>query len=71
MAKKWYQDKDGGTSAMRLIAMMATVTGCVGVIFGGVIIVIGFPEGAQLATVSAGMAGLGEISKAWQSSRGS
>ena len=71
MAKKWYQDKDGGTSTMRIISMMAAVTGCVGVIFGGVIIVMGFPEGAQLATVSAGMAGLGEISKAWQSSRGS
>ena len=71
MAKKWYQDKDGGTSTMRIISMMAAVTGCVGVIFGGVIIVLGFPEGAQLATVSAGMAGLGEISKAWQSSRGS
>ena len=71
MAKKWYQDKDGGTSTMRIISMMAAATGCVGVIFGGVIIVLGFPEGAQLATVSAGMAGLGEISKAWQSSRGS
>ena len=70
MSKRWYQDKDGGTSTMRIISMMAAVTGCVGVIFGGVIIVMGFPEGAQLATVSAGMAGLGEISKAWQSSRG-
>ena len=71
MSKKWYQDQAGGTSTMRIISMMAAVTGCVGVIFGGVIIVMGFPEGAQLATVSAGMAGLGEISKAWQSSRGS
>ena len=71
MSKRWYQDKDGGTSTMRIISMMAAVTGCVGVIFGGVIIVMGFPEGAQLATVSAGMAGLGEVSKAWQASMGS
>ena len=70
MAKKWYQAQDGGTSAMRIIAMMCAATGCAGVLFGGVLILLGHAEGAQLATVSAGMAGLGEVSKAWQSSKG-
>lgn len=71
MAKKWYQDKDGGASAMRIISMMCAATGCIGLIGGGALIAFGYPEGAQLSTVSAGMAGLGEVAKAWQSSRGS
>lgn len=70
MSKKWYQDKEGGSSAMRIIAMMCAFTGCASMIFGGVLILLGHPEGAQLATVAAGMAGLGELSKAWQASKG-
>lgn len=49
--------------------MICAVTGCAGVIFGGVLIMLGYPDGAQLSTVSAGMAGLGEVAKAWQSGK--
>lgn len=66
---EWYHDKTGKPSAMRIISMICAVTGCTGVIFGGVLIMLGHAEGAQLSTVSAGMAGLGEVAKAWQSGK--
>jgi hypothetical protein len=65
----WYHDKTGKPSSMRIISMICAVTGCAGVIFGGVLIMLGYPDGAQLSTVSAGMAGLGEVAKAWQSGK--
>ena len=47
----WYKNKYGKASTMRIIAMMCAVTGCVAVIAG----------------VVGGMAGIGEVAKAWQS----
>jgi hypothetical protein len=63
---KWYERSPGNTSAMRIISMMCAGTGCTAVIGGGALVFLGHPEGAQIATVGAGMAGLGEVAKAWQ-----
>jgi len=63
---RWFEKAPGNTSAMRIIAMICAVTGCIAVIFGGVLIWTGHAEGAQLAVVGGGMAGLGEVAKAWQ-----
>lgn len=63
---RWWEYAPGVASSMRIMAMMSTVTGCVAVLSGVVLVGFGRPEGAQIATVGAGMAGLGEIAKAWQ-----
>lgn len=70
MSKKWYQDREGGTSSMRIIAMLCVVTGCAAVAAGAVAMFMGIPESVAIAGVGAGMAGLGEVAKAWQSSQG-
>ena len=64
---RWYERAPGNTSAMRIISMMCASTGCIAVVGGGVLVYLGHAEGAQVATVGAGMAGLGEVAKAWQS----
>ena len=65
--KKWYESKPGYTSTMRIIAMLCAVTGCAAVISGIVAMFMRIPESVAIAGVGAGMAGLGEIAKAWQS----
>lgn len=70
MSKRWYQDKDGDTSSMRIIAMMAGVTGCVAVFAYIVGAFTGVMIDVQLAVAGAGMAGIGEVSKAWQAKSG-
>jgi len=70
MAKKWYQDKDGGTSTMRIIAMVSSMTGCAAMIAGGVALFMRIPDAVQYAALGAGMTGLGEIAKSWQASNG-
>ena len=64
---KWWQDRRGKTSAMRIIAMMCAVTGCVAVIAGVFGMFMSIPESVAIAGVGGGMAGLGEVAKAWQS----
>jgi hypothetical protein len=68
---KWFQDEKGNTSSMRIMAMLSTVTGCVAVLAGVTAIFLGNVQGVPIATVGAGMTGLGEISKAWQAQKGS
>ena len=68
---KWFQDEKGNVSSMRIMAMFSTVTGCVAVLAGVVVTILGNAQGVPLATVGAGMTGLGEISKAWQAQKGS
>lgn len=68
---KWYQDREGSTSSMRIMAMMSTVTGCAAVIASIVGLFMRIPEAATIGTIGAGMAGLGEVSKAWQAKGGS
>ena len=63
----WYKDRKGKTSAMRIIAMMCAATGCVAVIAGVVGMFMAIPESVAIAGVGGGMAGLGEVAKAWQS----
>ena len=63
---KWYEKEAGHTSTMRIIAMMSTITGCLAVLAGTVAMFMRIPESVAIAGVGAGMAGLGEISKAWQ-----
>lgn len=66
---KWYEKSAGHTSAMRIIAMMCAVTGCVAVLAGSTAMFLGIPESVAIAGAGAGMAGLGELAKAWQSSK--
>ena len=63
---KWYEKSQGNTSAMRIIAMMCAATGCVAVIAGVVGMFMSIPESVAIAGVGGGMAGLGEVAKAWQ-----
>ena len=63
---KWYEKEAGHTSTMRIIVMMSTITGCLAVLAGTVAMFMRIPESVAIAGVGAGMAGLGEISKAWQ-----
>jgi hypothetical protein len=70
MALKWYQDNEGHASSMRIIAMLGGVTGCIAVLAGCVAVFMRIPDGAILATVGAGMTGLGEIAKSWQAQKG-
>lgn len=65
--KKWYESKSGHTSTMRILAMLCGVTGCMAVMAGVVAMFMSIPESIGIAGVGAGMAGLGELSKAWQS----
>ena len=66
MSKRWYQHTDGGTSSMRIMAMMSTAVGCLAVLAGIIAMFMRVPESIVIAGVGAGMAGLGEVSKAWQ-----
>lgn len=68
---KWYQDKEGSTSSMRIMAMLSTVTGCAAVGAAIVAMFMGIADAASIGTIGAGMAGLGEVSKAWQAKGGS
>jgi len=84
MAKRWYQDRDGGTSTMRIITMVSSLTGCVAVAIGALTVIAamwltvrgadGMIEYARqaiaLAGLGAGMTGLGEIAKSWQAKSG-
>lgn len=63
---KWYEKSPGHTSAMRIIAMVCAVTGCVAVTAAIVGMFLQRPDAAHIGTVGAGMAGLGEVAKAWQ-----
>lgn len=67
---KWYHDEKGNVSSMRIMAMMSTITGCIAVLGGVVLTFMGSANGVHLATVGAGMTGLGELSKAWQAQKG-
>ena len=81
---KWYQDGEGDTSTMRVLAMLAGGVGALTVVVGLGIAVVGailtwrarsegvalVAQGVALAAVGAGTAGLGELSKAWQAQKG-
>ena len=67
MKIKWYERAPGNTSAMRVIAMLCAVTGCIAVLAGVAGMFLGIPESVAIAGVGGGMAGLGEVAKAWQS----
>lgn len=66
----WYKDAKGKTSAMRIIAMMCAATGCIAVLAGVAGMFMQIPESVAIAGVGGGMAGLGEVAKAWQSRGG-
>jgi len=66
---KWYEKAEGNTSAMRIIAMICAVTGCIAVLGGVIGMFLRIPESVAIAGAGAGMAGLGELSKAWQASK--
>ena len=68
---KWFQDSDGNTSSMRIMAMMSSITGCLCVIAAVVGFFLRHPDTILLAGVGAGMTGLGEVAKAWQARNGS
>ncbi|MCH8517480.1 MAG: hypothetical protein LAT68_14235 [Cyclobacteriaceae bacterium] len=64
---KWYHDKAGKPSTMRIIAMVSSMTGCAAMVAGGIALFMGVADAVQYAALGAGMAGLGEVAKAWQS----
>ena len=66
---KWYEKRAGHTSAMRIIAMVCAVTGCIAVLAGAAGMFLRIPESVAIATAGAGMAGLGELAKAWQAGK--
>lgn len=68
--KKWYQDKNGGTSTMRIVTMVSSMIGCVALVAGGVALFMQIPDAVQYAALGAGMTGLGEIAKSWQAQKG-
>jgi hypothetical protein len=63
---KWYQDGQGNTSTMRIIAVLSAVIGSLLAVAGAVALFLGISEGVGLAGIGAGMASAGELSKAWQ-----
>ena len=63
---KWYEKAQGNTSTMRIIAMMAAITGCAAVLSGIAAMFLRLPESVAMAGIGAGMTGLGELAKAWQ-----
>jgi hypothetical protein len=67
---KWYQDQEGNTSSMRIMAMLSTITGCFAVAAGAVAMFLGYPESVAIAGIGGGMAGLGELAKAMQAREG-
>lgn len=66
---RWYEKSAGHTSAMRIIAMICSITGCIAVLAGAAGMFLRIPESVAIVTAGAGMAGLGEVSKAWQAGR--
>ena len=67
---RWFEDVQGNTSSMRIMAMLSTVTGCIAVLGGVVGMFLGHAESIAIAGVGAGMSGLGEVAKAWQAKSG-
>ncbi len=63
---KWYEEKEGVTSGMRVIVMMVSVTGCAAVIAGAVGMFLDLTAAAAIAGVGGGMAGISNLAKAWQ-----
>ena len=68
---KWYEDKTGNASSMRIMSMISTVVGSIAVLAGVVITASGNGDGVTIAATGAGMSGLGEIAKSWQAKNGS
>ena len=67
--KKWYQSPGGGTSTMRIVTMVSSMTGCAAVVAGGIALFMKIPDAVQFAALGAGMTGLGEIAKSWQAGK--
>lgn len=67
---KWYHDKNGKPSTMRIATMMATFTGCVAVLGYLVGAFLAVEVDVQLAVVGGTMAGVSEIAKSWQAKSG-
>ena len=63
---KWYQDAQGNCSSMRIMVMVAVVTGCVVVLTAVVGWLCGVENAVAVAGVGAGLVGLCSLAKAWQ-----
>ena len=68
---KWYQNKDGDTSSMRIMAMMSAITGCVAVLGSIAAMFLKLDGALALAGIGAGMTCAGEWAKALQAKAGS
>lgn len=64
---KWYEEKDGVVSAMRIMAMIAIIVGSLVTIAGAVAIYISQADGIALAGTGAGIISVALGAKAWQS----
>ena len=65
---KWYQDENGNTSSLRIIAMIIIVVGC-GVVISGIVgFFLKLPESMQIISVGAGLIASAEFAKVFQKS---
>ena len=64
--KRWYESQAGRSSALRIMAMISTITGCIAVILGAYIVYTGNDAGSQIAIAGAGMASATSFAKELQ-----
>ena len=64
--RKWYQDDEGNTSALRLIVMPSAIIGQLVVISGMIALFMGYTDAVGAMGVGVAMVGLAEGAKAWQ-----
>lgn len=65
---KWFQDANGNTSSLRIIAMMIIVLGCCVIVSGVVGFFLKIPESMQLISIGAGLVASAEFAKVFQKS---
>lgn len=68
---KWYQDKSGKPSTMRIVTMMGAIMGVISFLAYIVGVPFGIEYDIQLVIAGAGLFAVGEISKSVQSRSGS
>jgi len=64
--KKWYQDNEGNTSALRILAMAGGIVGIIVTLSGTVAMFIDKPTAGTALTVGAGIIATALGTKAWQ-----
>jgi len=63
---KWYQDGKGNTSMMRILSLLAGITGIVISLSGTIAMFLGLANSGTAMTVGAGIIGAALAGKGWQ-----